>query len=275
MEAILLPSKIEIVPGESDNVASLVVEPCFHGYGMTIGNALRRVMLSSLPGAAVTSFKIKGVQHEFSAMDGVKEDVLEIALNLKMLRLRHFSEGPVRLTLKVKGEKVVTAGDFDATSEVEIVNPDLHIATLTDKKSELEMEVFVEKGRGYRTTEERAKEKLELGMIAVDSVFAPLRDVGFHVENVRVGQITNFDKLVMSIETDGTISPKEAVDQSVKILLDHFNMLSGNEAPAMAEEAPVEEEAVVEEAAEEAAPEESGDEEDGKKKKAKKAAKKK
>jgi DNA-directed RNA polymerase subunit alpha len=286
MEDILLPSKIELIPGEDGRKATLTVEPCFHGYGTTLGNALRRVMLSSLPGAAVTAVKIKGVSHEFSPIAGVKEDVLEVILNLKALRLRVFSDEPVRLHLTAKGEKEVTGADIEASSDVEIVNPDVHIATMTEKKGELDMEIFVGKGRGYVPVEERSKEKNELGMIAVDAIYSPVRDVGYRVENVRVGQITNFDKLIMTIETDGTISPEEALDQSVKILADHFSLVmhrgaaasseageaSGEEAPAqmsMMEEAP---------AAEEEASDEEGSDEDGdgkpKKKKAAKKAKK-
>lgn len=276
MEEILLPSKIELTP-DGDRKALLTIEPCFHGYGTTLGNALRRVMLSSLPGAAVTAVKIKGVQHEFSAVPGVKEDVLEVMLNLKSLRMRVFTDEPVRLRLHAKGDKEVTGADIEATSEVEIVNPDVHIATMTDKKAELEMEIFVNKGRGYVTVEERSKEKNELGMIAIDSIYSPLRDVGYRVENVRVGQITNYDKLIMNIETDGTIEPGEAVDQSVKILLDHFSLVLHRGA-SEGEAAPAEE--ATEEAAEEPAAaeeaEESGeatDEDDSKKKK--KAPKKK
>lgn len=284
MEEILLPSKIELIPGEDERKATLVVEPCWHGYGTTLGNALRRVMLSSLPGAAVTAVKIKGASHEFTGVSGVQEDVLELILNLKSLRMRLFTDEPVRLTLKVKGEKEVTAADIEANADVEIVNPDLHIATLTDKKAELDMEIFVGRGRGYVPVEDRAKEKPELGMIAVDAVYSPVREVGWRVENVRVGQITNFDKLIMAIETDGTITPEEAFDQSLKILLDHFNLMANRgavaetseeapaaveaavEAPVMAEEAP---------AAEPAASEESGEGEDKpKKKKAAKKAKK-
>lgn len=272
MEDILLPSKIEITPGESARTATLTVEPCFHGYGTTLGNALRRVMLSSLPGAAVTAAKIKGAQHEFAAMDGVKEDVLEVMLNLKALRMRVFTDEPVRLMLRAKGDRAVTAADIEKTSDVEIVNPDLHIATLTDKKAELEMEIFVSKGRGYMAVEERAKEKLELGMIAADAVFSPIRDVGYKVENVRVGQITNYDKLVMMIETDGTIAPEDAVDQSVKILLDHFALFSnrtGGSATEVTEEVRVEESAAP---ASEEVPAAEGEEEP---KKAKKVSKKK
>ena len=283
MEEILLPSKIELTP-EDDRKATLTVEPCWHGYGTTLGNALRRVMLSSLPGAAVTAVKIKGASHEFAGMPGVQEDVLELILNLKSLRMRLFTDEPVRLILKAKGEKEVTAADIETVSDVEIVNPDLHIATLTEKKAELEMEIFVGRGRGYVPVEERSKEKPELGMIAVDSVYSPVREVGWKVENVRVGQITNFDKLIMQIETDGTISPQEALDQSLRIILDHFNlMLNRGAAPAeeaapaesamaMSEEAPAAEEAAAEEApASEEAPAEG--EEEKKPKKSKKAKK--
>ena len=226
MEEILLPSKIELTPGKTEREATLVVEPCFHGYGTTLGNALRRVMLSSLPGAAVTAVKIKGVQHEFSSVAGVKEDVLEIVLNLKMLRLRLFSDEPVvRLHLQVKGEKEATAGDIELSSDVEIVNPELHLASLTDKKSDLDMEIFVSKGRGYVTTEERSKEKSELGVIAIDALFSPVKEVGYRVENVRVGRVTDYDKLIMDIETDGSMPPTEVVDRSVRILVDHFNLI--------------------------------------------------
>ena len=273
MEEILLPSKIEIVPGKDERNATLVVEPCWHGYGTTLGNALRRVMLSSLPGAAVTAVKIKGASHEFTAIPGVQEDILELTLNLKSLRMRLFTDEPVRLTLSVKGEKEVTAADIKAPSDVEIVNPDLHIATLTDKKAELELEIFVGKGRGYVPVEERAKEKPELGMIAIDAIYSPVREIGYKVENVRVGQITNFDKLVMSIETDGTITPKDAVDQSLRILLDHFQlMLGGRAEDAAPEEAPAAEEATEEMPAEAAAEEAPAAEEAAEEKPAKKKA---
>lgn len=258
MEPILLPSKIQFKKGANANEAVLEVEPCYHGYGVTIGNALRRVLLSSLPGAAITSVKFGGVAHEFSAIPGILEDALEVILNLKQVRLRSFSDEPVRLKLDVSGEKEITAGDFEKNSQIEIVNPNQHIATLTDAKGEFNMEVIIEKGRGYLVTEERDKSGLEAGMIAVDAVFAPLKNVAIKVENVRVGQITNFDKLILTVETDGTITPEEAVKDASKILIDHFQLLSeakkeekkarkskkakeetGEEAPA--EEAPAEE----------------------------------
>lgn len=270
MEDILLPSKIEIVPGERENESILTMEPFFHGYGHTVGNALRRVLLSSLPGAAVTAVKIKGASHEFQAIPNVKEDVLEIILNLKQLRLKLYSDEPVKLTLKAKGEKNVTGKDIEANSDVEIVNKNLHIATLTDKAGELEMEITVAKGRGYVPTEERGKEKAELGTIAVDALYSPIRAVGYKVDDVRVGQITNYDKLTLTIETDGSIPAEEAIRQSAKLLMDHFGLLAGVSAAAAPAEAK-EEEA---EASEEGGEEESSEEGDDKPKK-KRATKKK
>jgi DNA-directed RNA polymerase subunit alpha len=242
MEEILLPSKIDLIPGKDECHATLIVEPCYYGYGTTLGNALRRVLLSSLPGAAVTAVKIAGAAHEFSAINGVKEDILEVILNLKELRLKVHSNEPVRLNLSAKGEKKVTAADISPNSDVEIINSELVIATLTDKKAELNMEIIVERGRGYVPVEERDNEKPELETIAVDAAFSPVREVGYRVENARVGDVTNYDKLVMDIETDGTITPKEAISQSVNILLNHFSLLADREevTPVLTEnEAPV------------------------------------
>lgn len=227
MENILLPSSISYAPGERPNEGLLVVEPCFHGYGTTLGNALRRVLLSSLPGAAVTAVKIKGVNHEFQAIEHVKEDALEIILNLKSLRLRVFSEEPVILHFSVSGEREVTAADFEPNADVEIVNPELSLATLTDASAKMDMEITVRKGRGYSSTEERGGEPSELGTIAIDALFSPVRNVGYRVENTRVGEITNYDKLIMTIETDGTITAEEAVQQSAKLLIEHLNLLTG------------------------------------------------
>ncbi|MFA5853746.1 MAG: DNA-directed RNA polymerase subunit alpha [Patescibacteria group bacterium] len=238
MEDILLPSKIEIAPSERDNESVLVMEPFFHGYGHTVGNALRRVLLSSLQGAAVIAVKIKGASHEFQAVPNVKEDVLEIILNLKQLRLKVFSDEPVKLTLHAKGDKKVTGKDILPNSDVEVANPNLHIATITEKTGELEMEITVAKGRGYVPTEERGKEKAELGTIAVDALYSPIRSVGYKVDDVRVGQVTNYDRLTLTIETDGTVDADEAIRSSAKILIDHFALLTGvnaGEAPAKAE----------------------------------------
>ncbi len=272
MEDILLPSKIEFAPGERENETILSMEPFYHGYGHTVGNALRRVLLSSLPGAAVVAVKIKGASHEFQALPNVKEDVLEIILNLKQLRLKSFSEEPVKLTLSVKGDKKVTGKDFEKNADVEIVNPSLHIATLTDKAAEFEMEITVAKGRGYVPTEERGKEKGELGTIAVDALYSPIRSVGYKVDAARVGSITNFDKLTLAIETDGTVAAEEAVRASAKILIDHFGLLaafgSGETMKTKSDAA----DELPTEASEEA---EEGSSEDGDDKPKKKATKKK
>ncbi len=230
MENILLPSSISYEPGQRPNEGVLIVEPCFHGYGTTIGNALRRVLLSSLPGAAVTAVKIKGVNHEFQAVENVKEDALELILNLKSLRMRVFSDEPVTLKLSVSGEREVTAADFAPNADVEIVNPELHLATLTSSDSKLDMEVTVRKGRGYSSTEERDGQTSDIGTIAIDALFSPVRNVGYRVENTRVGEITNYDKLIMTIETDGTITPEEAVQQSAKMLIEHFTLLINQSA---------------------------------------------
>lgn len=225
MENILLPSKISFEKGERPNEGVLVVEPCFYGYGTTLGNALRRVLLSSLPGAAVTAVKIKGVTHEFQAIENVKEDALEIILNLKTLRLKVFTDESVTLKLSASGLKTITAGDITPNADVEIMNPELVIAHLTDAKASFEMELTVRKGRGYSTTEERVGESHDLGTIAIDALFSPVRNVGYHVVNTRVGDITNYDKLIMNIETDGTITPEVAVEQSAKTLIDYFSIL--------------------------------------------------
>ncbi len=225
MESLLLPSKIDYHDGEKPNTGIFNIEPCYYGYGTTLGNALRRVLLSSLPGAAVTSLKIKGVQHEFSTVPHVKEDVLEMILNFKQLRLKVFSEDPVILMLNISGECKVTAKDIEKSADVEIITPDLHLATITDEKGELDIEITVARGRGYVPTESRGREKLDIGTLAIDSVFTPIVSVGFNVEAIRVGQITNYDQLVLTIETDGTLTPEDAFSQSVDVLLDHFNLL--------------------------------------------------
>ncbi|MEK7665484.1 MAG: DNA-directed RNA polymerase subunit alpha [Patescibacteria group bacterium] len=226
MEQLLLPSSISFTSGASDREATLVIEPFFHGYGRTVGNSLRRVLLSSLPGAAVTAVKIKGVQHEFTPVPGVMEDALELILNLKSLRLRCHAEESVKLTLKKSGKGEITAADIEPNADVEIMNPDLKIGTLADSSSEIDMEITISRGRGFLPTEERQSIG-EIGVIAVDALFSPVRHVGINVEDTRVGEITNYDKLIMPIETDGSISPQEAVKQAINILLDHLNLIIG------------------------------------------------
>jgi DNA-directed RNA polymerase subunit alpha len=221
MEKIPLPNKVSF-QDLGQNRYEVVMEPLYPGYGVTLGNALRRILLSSLPGAAVVAVKIKGVDHEFSSVPNVKEDVIEIILNLKQLRMKVHTDQPVTLELKVKGEKEVKASDFKQSADVEIANPDLHVATLDGKGSELEMEIIVQTGRGYVPVEQRENEKLEIGMIAVDAIYTPMKLVNFEVKNARVGQITNFDQLVMTLETDGTTDGKTALDMAAKILVEHF-----------------------------------------------------
>ncbi len=224
MEPLPLPNHAQVA-SSGGNKYTLTLEPLYPGYGVTIGNALRRVLLSSMPGAAVTAVKIKFVDHEFSTIPNVKEDVIQIILNLKQLRLKSTSAEPVRLTLSVKGERTVTAGDIKETDQVQIISKDMHIATLDSKAAELEMELIVEQGRGYVPVEAREHQKMEIGMLSIDAIFTPVKSVFFDVSNVRVGQITNFDKLELHIETDGTMSGGEAMDIASHILVDHFTMM--------------------------------------------------
>lgn len=248
MEAIPLPNQAKVAE-LGGNKYSLTLEPLYPGYGVTIGNAIRRVLLSSMPGAAVTSIKIKFVDHEFSTIPNIKEDVIQIILNLKQLRIKSYSAEPVKLSVKVKGEKVVTAADIKETDQVQVINKDLHIATLDNKNSEFDMELTVEQGRGYVPVEAREQVKPEVGVIAIDSIFTPVKSVHFDVSNVRVGQLTNFDKLEVVIETDGSINGQEASDIAAHILVDHFTMMfMGGFAKA---ESPAEEAVIMPEMSEE------------------------
>jgi len=213
---------------EEKNKAIFAIEPLYPGYGMTIGNSLRRVILSSLAGAAVTAVKIDGVAHEFSTIPNVKEDVIQIILNLKQLRVKlHSDEEYLTLSANKAGE--VTAKDIKGNSNVEIANPELKIATLDNKNAKLEMEIRVERGRGFVPIEKRENEKLGVGMIAIDALYAPIKRVRYNVEKTRVGQMTDLDKLIIEIETDGTVSPREALEQSSEILVEHFMVLTGKE----------------------------------------------
>jgi DNA-directed RNA polymerase subunit alpha len=207
------------------NHGKFEIPGCYPGYGTTLGNALRRVLLSSLEGAAAHSIKIQGVSHEFSTIPGVMEDVVQIILNLKQVRFRLHGEEAIKITLKSKGEGVVTAGDFKTTSEVEVVNPEQVIATLSDKKTEFEMEVEVGKGLGYVPAEAREREEIEIGVIAIDAIYTPVKRVNYEVENMRVGKRTDFDKITLEILTDGSITPTDAFQKSVAILVDQFQSL--------------------------------------------------
>lgn len=222
---IQLPEEIKVVTKEG-NRAVFEIGPLMPGYGATIANPLRRVLLSSLEGAAVTSIKIKGSDHEFGAIDGVQEDVIQIILNLKKLRFRCFSNDPITVHLSVKGEHEVTASDITMTSDAELINADQFICTLTDKKAELDMELVVEKGRGYVSVEQHQKEKLPIGVIAIDAAFSPVRMANFTIDDVRVGQRIDFNKVTMEVETDGAIQPEQAMKEAAGILADHFTLVS-------------------------------------------------
>jgi DNA-directed RNA polymerase subunit alpha len=236
MENLLLPSKIEFMPGDTPNKGVLVVTPCYFGYGTTLGNALRRVLLSSLPGAAVEAIKIKGVSHEFSSAEGLTEDVVDIILNLKQLAIRVFVDEPVTLHISKKGPGEVTAADIEANASVEIMNADLVLAILTANKT-FEMDLVVGRGRGFKPVEEKDKKHYDLGTIVIDSIYTPIKDVGYNVEYTRVGDITNYEKLTLNIETNGTISPSDAVKQATKIIMDHFSIIAAA-ANEIVEEAP-------------------------------------
>jgi len=227
MTDFILPSKPKIVK-EERNFGIFEIEGLYPGYGLTIGNALRRTLLSSLEGAAITTVKIKGVQHEFSTISGVKEDVIQILINLKKIRVRMFSNEPQTLLLSVKGEKKVTASDIQKNANVEILTPENYIATLTDKKAELEIMMTVEKGLGYVPAELRKKEKLPIGTISLDAVFSPIKKVNYEVEDMRVGERTDYNLLRIYIETDGSISPRIALKKAAEILNAHFESISSN-----------------------------------------------
>lgn len=223
---MLLPNKPKII-NQKDNWALFEIEALYPGYGITIGNSLRRVLLSSLEGSAVTQVKIKGVQHEFSTIPGVLEDIIIIIMNLKQMRFKMYTDEPQKAILKVKGEKEIKGSDFKFPSQVELVNKNCHIATLTDKKTEIEMEIQIEKGIGYEPVERRKKkEKLEVGVIPIDAIFTPIKRVNYKVENMRVGERTDFDRLNLEIETDGTISPEDAFFNASEILVKHFSLLA-------------------------------------------------
>ncbi|MDF1498650.1 MAG: DNA-directed RNA polymerase subunit alpha [Patescibacteria group bacterium] len=223
MQKITLPEQPVIIK-QDENSAVFEIRSCYPGYGATIGNALRRVLLSSLPGSAITSVKISGVNHEFSTIPGVLEDVVEIILNLKKIKFKMHVDDPVILSLKVNKEGEVKASDIKANSDVDIANIDDYIATITDKAGKLEMEIKVEKGIGYVPIEQQVQEKLEIGTIAIDAIFTPVKKVNYRVENMRVGKMTNYDKLILEIETDGSITPEESFKQATRLLLEHFNL---------------------------------------------------
>lgn len=220
---ILMPSKPKAVL-EEGNKGVFEIDGLYPGYGHTLGNSLRRIILSSLPGASVVSIKIDGVSHEFQTMEGLKEDVIVLILNLKKIRFKMLTDEPQTVNLSVKGPKEVFASDIKTSGQVEVLNPDLYIATVTGKIS-LDIELRIEKGLGFISKEMIQKEKVEIGVIAVDAIFTPIRRVAYEVENMRVGDKTDHNRLRMTIETDGTVSPREALSESIKIMINQLKAI--------------------------------------------------
>ena len=220
---IIMPSKPRVVE-EAGNKGVFEIDGLYPGYGHTLGNSLRRIILSSLPGASVTSIKIDGVSHEFQTMDGIKEDVIVMILNLKKTRFKMISDEPQTVTLSIKGPKEVLAGDIKTGGQVEILNPELHIAEVTGKVN-LNIEMRIEKGLGFIAKEVFQKEKVDVGTIAVDAIFTPIRRVAYEVENMRVGDKTNHNRLRISIETDGTLTPREALSRSIEIMINQLKAI--------------------------------------------------
>ena len=230
-QELIRPMKPEIEPGhDPERQAKIVAEPLERGFGMTLGNALRRVLLSSLQGAAITNVHIDGVVHEFSSIDGVREDVTDIVLNIKQIALRMHGEGPKRVVLKKSGPGVVTAGDIEETADVEIVNKDLILCTL-DEGAEIRMEFTVNTGKGYVPSERNRPEDAPIGLIGVDALYSPVKRVSYKVENTREGQVLDYDKLLMTIETDGSVSGEDAVAFAARILQDQLSVFVNFEEP--------------------------------------------
>jgi DNA-directed RNA polymerase subunit alpha len=237
---ILLPSKPKIISAEGVS-GVFEIEGLYPGYGHTLGNSLRRIILSSLPGVAITSVKIAGVSHEFSVLEGVKEDVITILLNLKKVRMRFATDEPQTLTLKVKGAQVVTAKDIEAPGQVEILNPEQMIATVTGANTVLDIELRAEKGLGFVPKELLDKNRVDIGTIALDGIFTPIRRASYEVENMRVGDRTDFNRLKLFIETDGTITPEEALTSSIEVMINQLKAIVG-----FKEDEPVHEESSME-----------------------------
>jgi len=230
-QELIKPTKLDIVPGnEPARVATVVAEPLERGYGLTLGNALRRVLLSSLQGAAVTAIQIDGVLHEFSSVPGVREDVTDIVLNVKEIAIRYDEEGPKRLTLSKKGPGAVLAGDIEVSGDIEILNPELVLCHLDDG-AEVNMEFTVETGKGYVPADRNRPEDAPIGFVSVDALFSPIKRVSYKVENTREGQVLDYDKLHLTVETNGSISPEDAVAFAARILQDQLNVFVNFEEP--------------------------------------------
>lgn len=227
---LIKPSKLDVSHSDRPNTGKVVAEPLERGFGLTLGNALRRILLSSLQGAAVTAVQIDGVLHEFSSIEGVREDVTDIILNLKALGVRMHAEGPKKMRLSAEGPCEVTAAQIEAGADIEIMNPDLVICTL-DKGAKLSMEMTVNTGKGYRPAAQNRPEEAPVGLIPIDSVFSPVRKVTYEVTDTRVGQITDYDKLTMSVETNGVITPEDAVAYAARIMQDQLQVFVNFEEP--------------------------------------------
>jgi len=223
---VTLPSKPRVV-SEEENKGVFEIDGLYPGYGHTLGNSLRRIILSSLPGAAITQVKIDGVEHEFSTLEGVKEDVITILLNLRRIRINSHSDEPITISLKKKGTGSVTAKDIDAPTQVDILSSDQHIAEITNKSTELSIEMTIERGLGYVPREVHQKDKMEIGSIALDAVFTPIRRANYEVENMRVGDRTDYNRLRVIIETDGTYSAREALEKSIEIMIHQLKSVIG------------------------------------------------
>lgn len=236
---VVLPSKPKVI--REDKVSGVYeIDGLYPGYGHTLGNSLRRIILSSLPGTAITKVKISGVEHEFSTIDGVKEDVITILLNLKKVRIRLDTDETQVISLKANGIKEVTAKDIQVPGQAEVLNPELHIASLTEKSAELDIELTVEKGLGYVSKEVIQKDRVDIGSITLDAAFTPIRKANYEVENMRVGDRTDFNRLRLSIETDGTVTPREALEKSITLMIHQLKSIVGfkEEEVSFAETAP-------------------------------------
>jgi DNA-directed RNA polymerase subunit alpha len=224
----------------SANSASFVIEPLQAGYGNTLGNSLRRVLLSSIKGGAIVAFRVEGASHEFTTVPGVKEDVVDMMLNLKNVRVKVSSDEPIEVRLEKKGAGVITAADIKTTADVEVINPEQVIATIDDPKKSIVMDIVIESGRGYQTIEDSSVNRLHSDMIAIDAVFSPVLRVRYKVDSTRVGQETNLDKLQLNVETDGTMSPREAFEEAAAILVNQYTALAGSTtveaAPALGQD---------------------------------------
>ncbi len=240
MTKVIYNPALANIEEHSATSATFDIEPLHAGYGNTLGNSLRRVLLSSIEGAAVVAFRIEGASHEFSTIPGVKEDVIDILLNIKNIRLKSFSDEPVELRLEKKGAGPVVAGDIKTTADVEVINPEQIICNIDDPKKSITIDFIVESGRGYQTIETSSTKRVHSDMIAVDAIFSPVLRVRYKVEGTRVGQETNLDKLLLSIETDGSLSPREAFEEASAILVNQYTALAGStvidSAPALGQD---------------------------------------